>query len=136
MDVVRVNDSDFRPFISHAMIQQRIKEIAAQINHDLAKEKPLFIGILNGSFMFAADLLRELSIKSEITFVKLSSYDGTQSTGEVITRIGLMPKKANGVIVKTLLIPAKRYEMSAAEGGKAIRMFIAPPFTETRCPPT
>ena len=71
------------------MIQQRIKEIAIQINHDLEKDEPLFLGILNGSFMFAADLMKEVSIKSEITFVKLESYKGTQSTGQVITRIGL-----------------------------------------------
>lgn len=89
MDVVRVNDLDFRPFISHAMIQQRIKEIAMQLNHELQNEEPLFLGILNGSFMFAADLMKEVSIKCEITFVKMESYKGTQSTGEVITRIGL-----------------------------------------------
>src|SRR5438552_1564080 len=89
MDVVRVNDFDFRPFISSAMIQQRVREIAMQINNDLVNEEPLFLGILNGSFMFAADLMKEVDIKSEITFVKMESYKGTQSTGEVITRIGL-----------------------------------------------
>lgn len=129
MDVVRVNDFDFRPFISHAMIQQRIKEIAAQINHDLAKEKPLFIGILNGSFMFAADLMRELSIKSEITFVKLSSYDGTQSTGEVITRIGLdKPVKGRTVVVVEDIIDTGKtiHEMlKVLKAGKAGRIIIA-----------
>src|SRR6185436_12525715 len=89
MDVVRVNDLDFRPFISYAMIQERVKEIATQINMSFANEEPLFLAILNGSFMFAADLMKEVSIKSEITFVKLESYKGTESTGEVITRIGL-----------------------------------------------
>ncbi|MFI5134379.1 MAG: phosphoribosyltransferase, partial [Chitinophagales bacterium] len=89
MDVVRVNDLDFRPYISDRDIQNRIREIAAQINHDLKNAEPLFIGILNGSFMFAADLMKEVHIKSEITFVKLSSYNGTMSTKEVKTRIGL-----------------------------------------------
>ncbi len=99
MDVVRVNDLDFRPFISYAMIQQRIKEIALQINKDMEKEEPLFIGILNGSFMFAADLMKEVSIKSEITFVKLASYDGMHSRN-IITRIGLeKPVKGRTVII-------------------------------------
>jgi len=89
MDVVRVNDLDFRPYISDRDIQNRIRQIAAQINHDLKNTEPLFIGILNGSFMFAADLMKEVHIKSEITFVKLSSYNGTMSTKEVKTRIGL-----------------------------------------------
>jgi hypoxanthine phosphoribosyltransferase len=100
MDVVRVNDLDFRPFISYSMIQERVKEIAAELNQQLAKEEPLFLGILNGSFMFAADLMKEVSIKSEITFVKMESYKGTQSTGEVITRIGLeKPVKGRTVVI-------------------------------------
>jgi len=89
MDVVRVNDLDFRPFISDQDIQNRIKQIAEQMNHDLKNESPLFLGILNGSFMFAADLMKEVNIKSEITFVKLASYNGLQSSGDVKTRMGL-----------------------------------------------
>jgi len=100
MDVVRVNDLDFRPFISDQDIQNRIKQIAAQINYDLKNESPLFLGILNGSFMFAADLMKEVNIKSEITFVKLASYDGLQSTGDVKTRIGLeKPVKGRTVVI-------------------------------------
>jgi hypoxanthine phosphoribosyltransferase len=109
MDVVRVNDLDFRPFISDQDIQNRIKQIAAQINHDLKNESPLFLGILNGSFMFAADLMKEVSIKSEITFVKLASYNGLQSTGDVKTRIGL-EKSVKGrtvVIVEDIIDSGK-----------------------------
>ena len=100
MDVVRVNDLDFRPFISHAMIQQRISEIARQINDDLRNKEPIFIGILNGSFMFAADLMKEVNIRSEITFVKMASYDGLQSTRDVKTLIGFeKPLKGRTVVI-------------------------------------
>ncbi len=129
MDVVRVNDLDFRPFISYAMIQQRIKEIAWQINHDLQNANPLFIGILNGSFMFAADLMKEVSVKSEITFVKLASYDGTQSTGEVITRIGLeKPVRDRTVVVVEDIIDSGKtmHEMlRVLKKEKAGRVIIA-----------
>jgi hypoxanthine phosphoribosyltransferase len=114
MDVVRVNDLDFRQFISDRDIQIRIRQIADQINRDLRDESPLFIGILNGSFMFAADLMKEVSIQSEITFVKMSSYNGLQSSGEVKTRIGL-EKPVTGrtvVIVEDIIDTGKTiYEM-------------------------
>jgi hypoxanthine phosphoribosyltransferase len=109
MDVVRVNDLDFRPFISDQDIQNRIRQMAAQINHDLKNDEPLFIGILNGSFMFAADLMKEVNIKSEITFVKMASYNGLQSSGEVKTRIGL-EKSVKGrtvVIVEDIIDSGK-----------------------------
>lgn len=99
MDVLRVNDLDFRQFLSDQDIQNRIRQIAAQINHDLKDESPLFLGILNGSFMFAADLMKEVNIKSEITFVKMSSYSGLQSTGDVLTRIGLEATVKDRVVV-------------------------------------
>ena len=63
--------------------------MAAQLNLDYEGKRPLFIAILNGSFMFASDLFKELSIDAEICFIKLASYKGTRSTGNVITSIGL-----------------------------------------------
>ncbi len=89
MRIVRVHDKKFEPYLTAEMIQTRIKAIAAQLNKDYAGKKPVFIAILNGSFIFAADLFKELSIEVEICFIKLASYKGTRSTGQVITAIGL-----------------------------------------------
>lgn len=86
---ITVFGKTFVPFIDRHKIQQRISEIAAQINQDYEGEEPLLIGILNGSFIFAADLFRELTINASISFVKLASYKGTTSTGNVVTAIGL-----------------------------------------------
>ena len=86
---VRVHDKIFSPFISAESIQERVRDLAAQINTDYAGKNPLLIGILNGSFIFAADLFRGLTIKAEISFVKLASYKGTSSSGHVVTAIGL-----------------------------------------------
>jgi hypoxanthine phosphoribosyltransferase len=89
MAELKVLDKTFVPFISEATIQEKIKEIAALINVEYQNKKPLFISILNGSFMFAADLFKQVSVDAEICFIKLASYKGTQSTGHVITSIGL-----------------------------------------------
>ncbi len=79
----------FIPFISAKAIQEKIKILAADITRDYAGKKPLFISVLNGSFIFSADLFKELEIEAEICFIKLASYKGTQSTGQVVTAIGL-----------------------------------------------
>ena len=83
MSIVKIKDKTFRTSITEVQIQQRIKELAEQINKDLDGKNPLFIGVLNGSFIFAADLMREITIPSEISFVKLASYEGILSTGKV-----------------------------------------------------
>jgi len=89
MSVIKVHDKQFQPYIGAEELQLRIQEMAAQLSKDLEGEKPLFIAILNGSFMFAADIFRYLSIEAEISFIKLVSYKGTRSTGNVVTAIGL-----------------------------------------------
>lgn len=89
MGEIRVHDKQFEPYLNAAMIADRIKEIAGKLNKDYADKKPLFIAILNGSFMFASDLFKELAIDAEICFIKLASYKGTKSTGHVLTAIGL-----------------------------------------------
>jgi hypoxanthine phosphoribosyltransferase len=89
MPIIKVHDKQFQPYISTKELQLRIQELAAQISKDLEGEKPLFIAILNGSFMFAADIFKHLTIEAEISFIKLVSYKGTKSTGNVVTSIGL-----------------------------------------------
>ncbi|MCW3122715.1 MAG: hpt [Flavipsychrobacter sp.] len=86
---IQVLDKTFVPFISKEEICQRVAAIAAQINIDYAGKRPLMLGILNGSFIFAADLFRGLTIDAEISFIKLASYKGTSSTGHVVTAIGM-----------------------------------------------
>src|SRR5688572_27185765 len=89
MALVHVKDKVFRPFIDRQRLQLRIAELGAAISKDYAGLNPLFIGILNGSFIFAADLFRSITIDAEISFIKLASYQGTTSTGTVVTAIGL-----------------------------------------------
>ncbi len=89
MQLIRVHDKQFEPYLTSEEIAIRIKMVAQQINADYAGKKPLFIAILNGSFMFASDLFKEITIDAEICFIKLASYKGSKSTGHVITAIGL-----------------------------------------------
>ncbi|MBX2931211.1 MAG: hypoxanthine phosphoribosyltransferase [Chitinophagaceae bacterium] len=86
---ITLQDKEFVPFISEQEITEKIKTLATQLAKDYDGKKPLFIAILNGSFMFAAALFKELAIEAEISFIKLASYKGTKSTGHVITAIGL-----------------------------------------------
>ena len=89
MPSIKVHDKTFETYLSEKAIQEKIINIAAAINEDYANKKPLFVAILNGSFMFAADLFKHLSINSEICFIKLASYKGMKSSGQVVTAIGL-----------------------------------------------
>ena len=89
MSVIKVHDKSFETYLSDEVIQQRVKELAAAINVDYAGKKPLFIAILNGSFMFASDLFKHLTIEAELCFIKLASYKGMKSSGKVVTSIGL-----------------------------------------------
>jgi hypoxanthine phosphoribosyltransferase len=89
MSIITVNDKSFEPYLTAAQIDAQVQRLASEINKDYAGKKPLFIAILNGSFMFASDLFKALSIECEICFIKLASYKGTKSTGQVITSIGL-----------------------------------------------
>lgn len=89
MSRIQVHDKAFDIFIPNEEIQEGIKKIADEINRDYAGKRPMFIAILNGSFMFAADLFRYLKVEAEICFIKLASYKGVSSSGQVITAIGL-----------------------------------------------
>ena len=89
MDIIRVHDKDFVPYLTSSQIDEQVSRVAAEINRDYVGKKPLFIAILNGAFMFASDLLKKITVEAEITFIKLASYKGIKSTGKVINAIGL-----------------------------------------------
>ena len=87
--VITVKDRQFELFIKQRDIEDNIKRIAAQINADLDGKNPIFVAVLNGAFMFAGELMKEVTIPSEITFVRLASYIGTQTTHHVEEVMGL-----------------------------------------------
>ncbi|MCQ2127811.1 MAG: hypoxanthine phosphoribosyltransferase [Bacteroidaceae bacterium] len=89
MSLVTVKDKQFEISIKEEEIKARIKEVAAQINADMDGKCPLFLAVLNGAFIFAADLYREITVPSEISFVKIASYSGTETTGVMNDIIGL-----------------------------------------------
>lgn len=87
--LVRLSDKTFRLYKSESEILGAVRGIAQKLNDDYLGKRPLLIPILNGSFIFAADLLKELKLDCEVTFIKTQSYSGTSSTGELKTLIGL-----------------------------------------------
>lgn len=89
MNTITVKDKLFEPYLTSGELKSCVERLATQISSDYHGKKPLFIAILNGSFMFAADLFKSIRIEAEICFIKLASYKGTKSTGQVITAIGL-----------------------------------------------
>ena len=89
MDQVQVNGRTFRISIPEVEIKKRVKEVAAEISRDMEGKNPLLLGVLNGAFIFAADLMREMTIPCEVSFVKLASYQGTTSTGKVTEVLGI-----------------------------------------------
>jgi len=89
MPTLKVHDKEFIPYITSKEIEEQVSRVAAEINKDYEGKKPLFIAILNGAFIFAADLFKQIHIEAEICFIKLASYKGVKSTGKVITAIGL-----------------------------------------------
>lgn len=89
MTKVRIHGKSFEPYLLSDEIVAKVAELAASIDRDYEGKRPLFISILNGSFMFAADLFKHITIDAEICFIKLASYKGTKSSGQVVTAIGL-----------------------------------------------
>lgn len=86
---MKIKDLEFKKLIAADKINKKIKELAQRINEEYKDKTPLFLPILNGSFMFTSDLLKEVSVSCRISFVKVASYSGTNSTGQVNTLIGL-----------------------------------------------
>lgn len=87
---VQIKDKDFKLFISESEIQTEISKLAAKINNDYAGKDVIFLGVLNGAFMFVADLLKNINLECEVSFIKVSSYKGTSTTGNVHELIGLV----------------------------------------------
>lgn len=99
MKEIRIHDKKFKVLIPSQKIQEGITGVAEKINHELSGQRPIFICVLNGAFVFAADLLKKITIECEISFVKLASYYGTTSSGEVKTLIGLDENVKNRIVV-------------------------------------
>jgi hypoxanthine phosphoribosyltransferase len=89
METIQVKDKLFAPFLREEEIQKEIKRVASEINRDYAGKEPLFLCVLNGSFMFAADLLKNVTVPCNVSFVKVASYQGTDTTGKVKELMGL-----------------------------------------------
>lgn len=89
MSIIKLSDLEFEPYIAASLIEKAISDMAFQINVDYQGKKPLFIAVLNGSFMVASDLMKQINIDCEISFVKMASYEGTSTTGTVNELIGL-----------------------------------------------
>lgn len=100
MNTVTIKDKTFKMSIPEADILKSIKAVADSINYDMEGKNPLLLAVLNGSFVFAADLMRMLTVPCEISFVKLASYEGTASSGTVKQLIGLnVPLRDRHVII-------------------------------------
>lgn len=99
MDIIKIKDKEFSLFLSQQQIETAIDNIAKKIEKDLAGSDPLFVAVLNGSFMFASELMKRINIPAEITFVKLSSYSGTSTTGNIKEIIGLTDSIENRTVV-------------------------------------
>jgi hypoxanthine phosphoribosyltransferase len=89
MNILQIHGKTFKPYISEEAIQTKVSELAVSLSRDYQDKNPIFIAILNGAFIFAADLFKSLRIDAEISFIKLASYKGMKSSGQVITAIGL-----------------------------------------------
>lgn len=99
MKTVSIKDKRFELFLTQEQIEQSIDKIASQLSQELAGKDPLFICILNGAFMFASELMKRVNIPSELTFVKLSSYSGTSTTGQVKEIFGLVESIKDRTVV-------------------------------------
>jgi len=89
MDNVKILDKEFSIYLTEEQILKEVKRVATEINKDYKDENPIFMGILNGSFMFASDLYKDITLDSQITFLKLASYEGTSTTGKIKRLIGI-----------------------------------------------
>lgn len=129
MSIIRVSDKDFAPFIPQEKIENEIHRIASEIKRDMDGKEPLFLVMLNGAFMFAAELFKNLDMPCEMAFVKYKTYEGTHSTGKANALLGLdaqQIKDRNIVIVEDIVdsgfTMSKLLEDLNAAGAKSIRI--------------
>lgn len=128
MKKVTYQGLDFVPYIKNEAIQEQVKRVAAEISRDYAGESPLFLCVLNGAFMFAADLFRNIPFDSEITFIRFKSYEGMHSSGQIKEVIGLHEdiKDRPVIIVEDIVdtgTTAKQLiESLKAKGPKSIKL--------------
>ena len=103
--VVTIRGREFKPFISEERIREAVKGMARKMDQELKDKFPLFLVVLNGSFMFAADLLREISVPCEVSFIKVASYQGTSSSGTINELVGLSEEISgrNVVIIEDIV---------------------------------
>ena len=99
MSIVQIKDKTFKTSIPEKEILKRVQVVADKINRDMAGKNPLFLAVLNGAFVFAADLMRRVTIPCEISFVKLASYQGVTSTGKVSEVLGINEDLTNRTVV-------------------------------------
>ncbi|WP_139924218.1 hypoxanthine phosphoribosyltransferase [Hymenobacter sp. DG01] len=88
-DHISLHNKQFEPYLSATQLAEAVQAVAARLNQDYAGQTPLFVAVLNGSFMFVADLLKHITLDCEVSFIKVASYQGTSSTGEVKELLGL-----------------------------------------------
>lgn len=99
MSIVKIKDKSFKVSIPESEIKERVRLLAQQMSKDLEGKNPLFLAVLNGSFIFAADLMREMTIPCEVSFVKLASYQGTTSTGKIKEVMGINENLSGRTVV-------------------------------------
>ena len=96
---ISLHNKQFTPYLSATELAEAIQQLANRLNQDYAGQQPLFVSVLNGAFMFTADLLKRVTIDCEVTFIRVASYVGTASTGQVKEVLGLQEELADRHVV-------------------------------------
>lgn len=133
--MIRIHDKNFVPFLSASQIDSVIARMAQEIADDIDEEVPIFIGVLNGSFMFVSDFMKHYKKPCELSFIKLSSYQGTTSTEKINELIGLGVEVKNRTVVvlediidtgNTLVVLKKLFEDKEVKSLKIVTLFFKP----------
>src|SRR5665213_1286081 len=105
MSSIRLGDKTFIEYIPEIKIRESVKRLADRINRDFQGQRPIFLVVLNGAFVFASDLVRGISTECDVSFVKLASYEGTASTGKVKELVGLNEnlEERNVIVVEDII---------------------------------